>query len=81
MFGGCSLTRRCSVFFFYLFFLITIHLSITLGWLDGCLVHGEKNTDKSIEKLPEHLLAKSHPSNLVNTIFRATTEYMATLHH
>ena len=29
-----------------------------------CLVHGEKNTNKSIEKLPEHLLAEPHPSNL-----------------
>ena len=39
---------------FIFFFYFSIHLSSSWG----------RNTNKSIEKLPEHLLAKPHPSNL-----------------
>ena len=51
-------------------------LSVKFGWVDRRLgaVHGKKTTDKcmdhnNLEKLTERLLAKLHPSNLVNTIF------------
>ena len=56
-FGGYSLTRSCSVNFFFLF---SIRLFVKFGWLDEHLdaVCGE-NTDKSIEKLTERLQAKN----------------------